>query len=208
MTGKWKVSLEATAFRADQFPPPDLPECAVAGRSNVGKSSLVNALLGGRLAHVGSTPGKTRSVNFFLVESPEISFRLVDLPGYGYASRSKGERRQWSQLIDSYVAKRPSLKLTLHLCDFRHGLLANDEALQEWLVALGLPVLVVFTKGDKISRGARRGTLHKYIRAGLKSVDVPIITSAEKKEGIGDLRAFLVNFMAGEKDFSAEEEQI
>lgn len=208
MTVRWQARLEATAFRTDQFPPLDLPECAVAGRSNVGKSSLVNALLGAPLAHVGATPGKTRSVNFFLVEGQGITFRLVDLPGYGYAARSKGERREWSKLIDSYAGQRPSLKLVLHLCDFRHGLLASDEALQEWLYLMGLPVLVVFTKGDKISRGARRGTLHKYIKSGLKSVDVPIITSAEKKEGVDDLRIFLKGFMAGEKSFSAEEGQI
>lgn len=192
----WKVRLEATAFRPDQFPVQNVPEIAVAGRSNVGKSSLVNMLLGSRLAHVGATPGKTRSINFFAVESPAGPFRLVDLPGYGYASRSKGERNQWSALIDSYVSNRESLALVLHLADFRHGLLANDTALQDWLSHLELPLLVVFTKGDKISKGARRGTLQKYIRNGLKSVDVPIITSAEKGDGIQDLRLFLEKYLA------------
>mgnify|MGYP000849892440 FL=1 len=193
MTGteKWKVRLEATAFTASQFPEPGIPEVAVAGRSNVGKSSLVNRILESRLAHVGGTPGKTRSINFYAVEGSSVPFRFVDLPGYGYASRSKGERDKWSALIDSYVSDRGCLSLVLHLADFRHGLLANDRSLQDWLDALQLPVLVVFTKGDKISRGARRGTLEKYIRSGLRSIDVPIITSAEKGDGIDELKNFI-----------------
>jgi len=166
---------------------------------------LVNRLLGARLAHVGATPGKTRSINFFLVEREGAPcFRLVDLPGFGYAARSKGERDQWSALIDSYVSDRASLALVLHLADFRHGLLANDTALQDWLSHLELPLFVVFTKGDKISKGARRGTLQKYIRDGLKSVDVPIITSAEKGDGIQDLRLFLEKYLASAEKPSPE----
>lgn len=196
MTEKWKVRLDATAFNPGQFPEPGVPEFAVAGRSNVGKSSLVNRLLGAKLAHVGAKPGKTRSINFYYVESPSGPFRLVDLPGYGYASRSKGERRQWSSLIETYVASRPALALVLHLADFRHGLMASDEALQEWLIGQGLSMLVIFTKGDKISKGARKGALYKYIKSGLKSVNVPIVTSAEKGDGIAELRGFLEGFLS------------
>lgn len=196
MTEKWKVRLESTAFRADQFPAPDFPEIAVAGRSNVGKSSLINRLVGSSLAHVGATPGKTRSINFYTVEGGSVSFRLVDLPGYGYASRSKGERNQWSVLIDAYVSSRKNLVLVLHLADFRHGLLANDKDLQEWLSHLQLPLLVVFTKGDKISKGSQRGILEKYIRGGLQSLDVPVITSAEKGEGVDELKRFIETYLA------------
>jgi GTP-binding protein len=189
----WKVKVEATGFDASQFPPEGVPEIAVAGRSNVGKSTLINALLGVRLAHVGATPGKTRSVNFYSVESTGNAglFRLVDLPGYGYAERSKSERKAWSKLTSLYVEKRESLILVCHLVDFRHGLLANDRALQDWLFERGRSVMVLFTKADKISKGKRRETLQQYVRDGLKSVDVPIVTSGEDRFGIDELRVFL-----------------
>jgi GTP-binding protein len=189
----WKVKVEATGFDASQFPPEGVPEIAVAGRSNVGKSTLINALLGTRLAHVGATPGKTRSVNFYSVESAGNAglFRLVDLPGYGYAERSKSERKAWSKLTSLYVEKRKSLILVCHLVDFRHGLLPNDRALQDWLFERGRAVMVLFTKSDKISKGKRRETLQQYVRDGLKSVDVPIVTSGEERLGIDELRIFL-----------------
>ncbi|NLL36097.1 MAG: YihA family ribosome biogenesis GTP-binding protein [Fretibacterium sp.] len=191
----WRATVEATSFRTEQFPPDGTPEIAVVGRSNVGKSSLINALLGRKLAHVGSTPGKTRSINFYAVEAP-LSFRLVDLPGFGYASRSKSERRQWSQLASAYVEGRRGLLLICHLVDFRHGLLENDRLLQEWLAAHGREALVVFTKADKVARGKRRSTLHQYVRAGLSSVDVPLITSATERAGLEELRTFIEKTLA------------
>lgn len=200
----WKTRVEATSFSVPQFPPEGVPEIAVAGRSNVGKSTLINALLGTKLAHVGSTPGKTRSINFYAVEAGWRRFRIVDLPGYGYAARSRSERKEWSQLTSAYVEKRKSLILVCHLVDFRHGMLANDRMLQEWLDECGRPVMVLFTKADKIARGKRRGMLQQYVREGLKSVDVPIITSGEERSGIDELRAFLESRV----DAPAEELQI
>ena len=193
----WKVKIEATCFNEPQFPPeigaPEtgVPEIAVAGRSNVGKSTLVNAILGTRLAHVGATPGKTRSINFYFIETEAGAFRLVDLPGYGYAKSGKAERKEWSRLTTAYVEKRKSLVLVCHLVDFRHGLLPNDRLLQEWLDERGKPIMVIFTKADKISRSKWRSTLQQYVRDGLKSIDVPIVTSAEDRSGIGEVRAFL-----------------
>lgn len=190
--------LEASCFTPAQIPPCGPPEIVVAGRSNVGKSSLINALLGAKLAHVGGTPGKTRSLNFYLVQG-DIPFRLVDLPGYGYASRSKAERDAWQRLVSAYMAKRESLLLACHLVDFRHGLLNNDRELQAWFVQQGTPILVVFTKADKLPRGQWRGRVRRYVEEGLFSVDVPVVTSAEKRLGIDDLRDFLSGFLGRER---------
>ena len=191
---RWKASLEATCFSVSQLPSEGGPEVAVAGRSNVGKSTLINALLGTKLAHVGATPGKTRSINFYSVQAV-VPFRLVDLPGYGYASRSKAERGEWSRLIASYVERRTTLRLVCHLVDFRHGLLENDRVLQEWLGKCGKPTLVVFTKADKISRGRHRPLLQQYVKDGLRSVDVPLITSGDSRSGIEELRSFIEQFL-------------
>ncbi len=191
----WKVALEATCFTVEQLPAPDTPEVAIAGRSNVGKSTLINALLGVKLAHVGATPGKTRSINFYSIQAETVKFRLVDLPGYGYASRSKTERNEWSKLISSYVQKRESLALVCHLADFRHGLLKNDIQLQTWLKDCQKATMVVFTKADKIAQGKRRSMLQGYVASGLRSVDVPIITSGENRTGIDELRSFIEKFI-------------
>ncbi|MBR1657369.1 MAG: YihA family ribosome biogenesis GTP-binding protein [Synergistaceae bacterium] len=192
-----KARIEATCFNPGQLIPEDIniPEIAVAGRSNVGKSSLINALLGARLAKTGQTPGKTRSINFYRAESPSGSLRIVDLPGYGYAKRSKDERNEWQRLVSAYMRDRESLRLVCHLVDFRHGLLKNDKELQEWIRSEGKKIFVVFTKADKIAKGKWRSTREGYIRDGLYSYDVPVITSAEKKEGIDSLGEFLVKFV-------------
>lgn len=203
MPSHWNVSLEATAFLLNQLPQPSEPEFALAGRSNVGKSTLVNALLGMKLARVAAAPGKTRSINFFNVRSvlknedaePTVkNFRVVDLPGYGYAARSKGEQKEWGKLIVSYVEKRESLALVLHLVDLRHGLLDSDKQLQEWLSERKKPFVVVFTKADKITKGSRKGLVQKYIREGLRSDAMPVITSGETRDGIDELRELIEKF--------------
>lgn len=192
---KFKVTLLKTAFDRSQFPTESLPEIAVAGRSNVGKSSLINRLVGSRIAHIGSKPGKTRSINFYRIEG-DTPFILVDLPGYGFASRSKTERAAWSRLIESYVIHRNSLALIISLIDFRHGLLKNDKVLQEWIKDLDIPLLTVFTKVDKIARGKRKGLLHTYIRKGLYSLEVPFLTSASDDTGTEELGEFLRRFIS------------
>ena len=191
------VRLEATCFKPEQLIPQDqnIPEIAIAGRSNVGKSSLINALLSTKLAKTGQTPGKTRSINFYRVDTPAGEVRFADLPGYGYAKRIPEERNAWQRLVNAYMREREALRLVLHLVDFRHGLLNNDKDLQEWIRSCGKSIFVVFTKADKIAHGKWKSLRTEYISKGLYSYDVPIITSSEKREGIIELRDFIVNFL-------------
>ena len=186
----WQTELLATAFLPDQFPDETVPEIAFLGRSNVGKSTLLNALTGRRLAHVSGTPGKTSSINFVDVRHAR-PFRLVDLPGYGFASRCQKERVRWQKLIESYLANRGSLLLSIQLVDFRHGLLENDRHLQEWTNRIGLPIQLVFTKVDKISRGRRKTMLAAYYKAGFFSLAEPLLVSGTDRTGIEELRSFI-----------------
>lgn len=150
------ITFAGSAASPEQFPGDGLPEVAFLGRSNVGKSSLLNALAGIRnLARVSSTPGRTRLVNFFRVGD---DFYLADLPGYGYARVSEAERRSWEGLVTSYITDRTPLALAVLLVDLRHEPTAGDETMRAWLDHEGLPYVVVGTKADKLSKSevARR----------------------------------------------------
>jgi GTP-binding protein len=196
----WKANLLATCYTPAQFPPARLREIALVGRSNVGKSTLVNKLLGQRLAHVSNTPGKTRSINFFSVtcEPEKVAFLLVDLPGYGFAKRGKSEQREWKMLVEEYLLQRDSLDLVLQLVDFRHGLLDNDWIFQQWAHRNNIPVQIVFTKADKIARGKHRGYLERYLSRNVFSKTVPHITSATSGLGVEELKLFLTAFYSGQ----------
>jgi GTP-binding protein len=161
-------------------PPPGLPEIAIAGRSNVGKSSLLNALVGRRgLARISATPGRTRQINFFVVDE---RFVLVDLPGYGFAVGPEAERRAWGPLVERYLAERSTLCGVLVLVDLRRGVEADEVQLLAHLDRLGLPAAVVATKSDKLARGAARTALAAQ-QAALGAV-VPLIPfSARTGEG-------------------------
>jgi len=138
-----------SAARPNQFPKAPIPEIAFAGRSNVGKSSLLNSIVGRKgLAKTSGTPGKTQQINFFRIND---RFHFVDLPGYGYAKVSKTEREAWVRLIESYLRVREQLKLVVALSDIRHEPTALDLDMFQWLHAIGRPFLVVLTKHDKIS---------------------------------------------------------
>ncbi len=134
-------------------PPARLPEVAVAGRSNVGKSSLLNALLGRHgLARTSATPGRTRQVNFFVVNE---RFVIVDLPGYGFAVGSADERRSWGPLVEGYLRTRQTLRGVVLLVDLRRGMEDEERELLGFFAEVGLPAVVVATKVDKLGRGAR-----------------------------------------------------
>jgi GTP-binding protein len=140
-----------------------LPEIAIAGRSNVGKSSLINHLFNQKkLAKTSATPGKTRLLNFFIVEE---RFLLVDLPGYGFAKAPREEINEWSESIDVYINKRESLRLILLLIDSRRDFNEQDLALVNWAEAKQIPLLVIFTKTDKLSSAERANLLKKYPEA-------------------------------------------
>ncbi len=181
--------------KADQpIPGPPLPELAIAGRSNVGKSSLLNLLVGRRaLARVSAAPGKTRALNVF-----DWGGRcyLVDVPGYGWAKAGKADRAGWRELVSSYVEQRPALAGVLWLLDLRREPSEDDRAFGALLVGRALQVLPVLTKADKISRGARRDRAADIARAlGLKPGSM-LITSARTGEGQEELRDAVLAFLA------------
>jgi len=147
------AELAATAFSPRDFPAGEKAEIALAGRSNVGKSSLINRLAGRRqLARTSSTPGKTRSINFYRFGQ---DFYLVDLPGYGFAHAGRTESLAWKRLIELYFRERTALVLVVHLVDARHPATRLDLELAGWIGHLGIPRLVVATKADKLSGNER-----------------------------------------------------
>jgi GTP-binding protein len=147
----------ASAVTGRDFPTPGIPEVVLAGRSNVGKSSLINSLAGRRgLARTSSTPGKTRSINFYRFDD---AFVLVDLPGYGYAKAGKDVSRLWGRLIERYFRGRPTVALVIHLLDARLAPTRLDMELEVWLERLRLPRLIVATKADKIGACKRAAQL-------------------------------------------------
>lgn len=145
-----EASFVGSFFALEQLPRDGLPQVAVAGRSNVGKSSLLNQIVGQRkLAKVSSTPGRTRSLNFFRIDN---RFYLVDLPGYGYAKTSQSLREQWGKLIEQYLTSAEQLIGLVLLLDSRREPTEQDEQLMAWLAERQLPVMVAVTKADKLSR--------------------------------------------------------
>jgi GTP-binding protein len=178
----------ATAAEPGGFPAPSAPEVAFLGRSNVGKSSLLNALVQRKkLARTSSAPGKTRLIHFFRVERPKLETHFVDLPGYGYAKVSKSERKGWQRLIESYLEDRPSLCAAVLLQDLRRDFSDDETLLIDWLQERGIPVLLAITKIDKLKpmrRAARLRELKKAINLPAANV---IATSSEARIGLEEL---------------------
>ena len=152
-----------SAARPEQFPPESDPEVAFLGRSNVGKSSLLNALVGAELAFISSRPGRTQSINFYQVDG---GFRFVDLPGYGFAKVPKEITAHWKGLIEQYLLGRPSLKLAVVLLDSRRGWMEKDVELREWFEFHNLPYVVAATKADKLKTQREKQASEKALREG------------------------------------------
>lgn len=187
--------LETTAYTLEQLERENIPQLALAGRSNVGKSSLVNAL-GGRkkLAKTSSTPGKTRSVNYYRVQ-PD-NFFLVDLPGYGYAKCSKTEQEQWAKLIERYLVSAPSLRGLVLLLDCRLPPQKPDLAMLSFAAANAIPLIPILTKADKCSKNEQQ------IRRKEWSVLLPrppIVTSSVQRAGLDELWQAMRELASGEK---------
>lgn len=150
----------ASAYEVNQIPASQMMEIAIVGRSNVGKSSLINALFNGKkLAKVSSTPGKTASINFFSVDA---QFCLVDLPGYGYAKVSRELQKKWAALIDTYLNQK-RVRLILLLLDCRHPPTSQDLTFAEWAKHHQIPVLFIFTKADKLNKGELKRSIERHL---------------------------------------------
>lgn len=175
-----------SAVRKDQYPTDLRPEIAFVGRSNVGKSSLINSITNRRhLAKVSGVPGKTRLVNFFLINN---SFYLVDLPGYGYAKVSKVEKESWGKIIETYLVGREPLKKVVLLVDCRHKPTADDQMMLDWIRHFGYKAIIVATKSDKLTKNELRKS-EQVIRETLKlsQEDELMFFSSLKKEGKDEL---------------------
>ncbi len=188
------VSFKAAYGTASQLPPSTLPEVSFAGRSNVGKSSLLNKLMYRKgLAKVSATPGKTATINFYDVDGTVDGANFVDLPGYGYARVSKSEKNRWSQLIEGYFNQERIFALIVSLIDIRHDPSALDLTMVNFLKNSNLPFVIVLTKADKLSKqqqARHAASIRKQL--DLSAETAMLITSAEKDLGIRELRTAIL----------------
>ncbi len=176
------VELTAVCGRKEQYPNTELPEVAFVGKSNVGKSSLINCMVNRKsLARTSQNPGKTRTINFYNVEN---IVHFVDLPGYGYARAAKSEIAKWGKMIEEYLLERSQLKSIILLIDIRHEPSDNDKIMYDWLKHYGYKIIIVTTKSDKL----KRSQINKHISIISKSLqldkdDLLVPFSSETKDG-------------------------
>lgn len=164
----------------DRFPSDGLPEIAFLGRSNAGKSSIINRLVGQRgLAHTSNRPGRTRTINFYRVDQ---AFYFVDLPGYGYAEVSREQTRQWKKLIEDYLRERKTLALAVIVLDVRRGWMESDQALRNWLEHFSRRYLVIATKIDKLNQAQQKGGLEAIAQEAGSPVPFSALTGRGVRE--------------------------
>ncbi|MEE9612460.1 MAG: ribosome biogenesis GTP-binding protein YihA/YsxC [Desulfatiglandales bacterium] len=177
-----EIEFLKSAFRESHYPPPDKPEVAFAGRSNVGKSSLINVLVNRRgVARTSSRPGRTQAMNFFCLDK---RIYLVDLPGYGYARVPLHVKKSWGKMVETYLRKRSNLKAVVVILDIRRDITAGDQDLLNWLNHYGIGPILVLTKADKLSR-QQSNARAKKIANQLEEVgsDRAIVFSAKTRKG-------------------------
>jgi len=188
------VEMVISAVRPDQYPEDGLPEFALAGRSNVGKSSFINRMIGRKaLARISSKPGKTQTLNFYKIEE-QLFF--VDVPGYGYAKVSKTEREAWGKMIERYITGRNELKAVVQIVDLRHPPTADDRMMYDFLKHYNIPCIVIATKADKIPKG--KWDKHKKIvkeTLDMDKNDPLIVFSSEKGLGFEEAWRTIENKM-------------
>ena len=195
MTSLLQAVFHKSAEKLSQLPAESMAEVAFAGRSNAGKSSAMNALTGRRkLAHVSKTPGRTRLINFFEVESGAY---LVDLPGYGYAKVSADMKQQWSRLLTGYLHERQQIRGLIVVMDVRHPMTPLDRQLLDWFSATGRPLHVLLTKADKLSRSQNAAQL-RNVQLNLRK-DYPGCTaqlfSSSTKQGLDEARHIISHWL-------------
>ena len=191
-----RAELEASAAGPEGFPKERLPEVALLGRSNVGKSTLLNRMVGRRrLAHTSRTPGKTRLVHFYRVERAGRRLRLVDLPGYGFARVSRAERATWRSLVEGYLGARPELRVAVLLQDARRDASEDEELLLAWLAERGVPYLLALTKIDALGAARRAARARELSDALGVPAERTIATSGATGEGIDALWRALARFL-------------
>lgn len=189
-----KVNLDIVIGVTSQVPETDLPEVAFAGKSNVGKSSLINALMNRKsYARTSSQPGKTQTINYYNINDAML---LVDLPGYGYANVSQSVKEKWGKMVEKYLKKSSQLKQVFLLIDIRHDPSANDKMMYDWIVSNGYHPVIVATKLDKIKR-SRHAKQIKAVRTGLglSADDILIPVSSQTKQGIPELWEVIEQFI-------------
>ena len=196
---RWEqAEFERSVGISAQLTPSDLPEIAFSGRSNVGKSSLINRVLGRKaLARTSATPGKTATINFYRLPV----MRLVDLPGYGYARVSGSEKRRWSELIEGYFDDDRDLRLVLQLLDIRHAPSRDDIQMLDYMVERQIPFVAVLTKADKLNKTQRAERLAAFERELSDYEGVTVVPfSATTGEGAEVLREILLDVCSGEEE--------
>ena len=195
------VKFEASFGTSSQLRKSDMPEIVFAGKSNVGKSSLINKFFNRKnLARVSGVPGKTTTINFFLVDG----VRIADLPGYGYAKRSDKEKRRWGELMEAYFASERNIRLVVQLLDMRHEPTEDDRTMLQFLTDAGFPFICVLTKCDKLNKTERRKRREAFESNPLLDAAFAIVeASAQNGEGMQQLKSIIEESLLDDSDEEA-----